>query len=281
MKYAVIERSRETYPVRMMCRCLQVSTSGFYSWRSRSPSRRALANKALLEQIRVIHEESDQVRGSPKITERLNLAGRTCSVNRVARLMKADGLRGIPQKKRWRSKSSGKRPGGVANHLNRDFTATQPDEKWVTDLTYIRTGEGWLYLCVVLDLATDVVVGWSMAGIQDTDLVLRAVLMALRQRSHPGPTILHSDRGTQFTSEEYQRFLADHGLVSSMSAVGSCADNAAAEGFFGRLKRERVRRRTYPTRAEARADVFQYIEVMHNAERRERMAAQPCPVGLN
>ena len=257
-----------------MCRCLRVSSTGYYAWRERQPSVRARANARLLERIREIYEASDGVRGAPKICERLQREGHGCGLNRVARLMSTNGLYGIPQKKRWKKKTSSDRPAGISNHLQRDFSAEEPDSKWVTDITYLRTGEGWLYLCIVLDLANDVVVGWSMDLRQDRELVIRAVMMALGQRRHCGPTVLHSDRGTQFTSEDYQAFLADHGLVSSMSAVGSCADNAAAEGFFGRLKRERVNRRRYVTRAEARADVFEYIELQHNAEKRRNAISE-------
>jgi putative transposase len=185
--------------------------------------------------------------------------------------MKDDGLRGIPQRRRWRKKPSGTRPDHVQNHLARDFTADEPNTQWVTDITYIRTAEGWLYLSVVLDLYSGRVVGWSMSSRQDRQLVLQAVLMALWQRKDRSPVILHSDRGCQFTSDEYQRFLKGHRLLSSMSAVGSCADNAAAEGFFGLLKRERVNRRQYPTRAEARADVFDYIERFHNPRRTRKI----------
>jgi putative transposase len=156
--------------------------------------------------------------------------------------------------------------------LARDFTADEPNTKWVTDITYIRTAEGWLYLAVVVDLYSGRVVGWSMSARQDTQLVLQAVLMALWQRKERSPVVLHSDRGCQFTSEEYQRFLKGHQLQSSMSRVGSCADNAAAEGFFGMLKRQRVNRRQYQTRAEARADVFDYIERFHNPRRARRTA---------
>ena len=268
-----MDSCRDQYPVRMMCRCLKVSPSGYYAWRSREPSARARANDVLLERIRIIHYESDGVRGSPKITERLNREGYRCSQNRVARLMSRNSLRGVPQRRRWVKKGAEERPAGVSNHLNRDFTAHRPDEKWVSDITYIRTGEGWLFLCIVLDLATDLVVGWSMATRQDRELVIRAVMAAVGQRQGAGPTYLHSDRGTQYTSDDYQAFLADHGLVSSMSAVGSCADNAPAEGFFGRLKRERIYRRRYQTHQEARTDVFEYIEVQHNAERRAQLGA--------
>jgi putative transposase len=158
--------------------------------------------------------------------------------------------------------------------LERDFTATAPNTKWVTDITYIRTAEHWLYLCIVLDLYSGVVVGWSMSARQDRHLVVQAVLMAVWQRPNRTPVILHSDRGCQFTSEEYQRFLAAHHVICSMSAGGNCADNAAAESFFGLLKRERVNRRQYRTRAEARADIFDYIERWHNPRQRRRLAFQ-------
>lgn len=191
--------------------------------------------------------------------------------------MRVHGLQGIPQRRKWRRKVSSQRPDGVRNLLERDFSADESNARCVTDITYIRTDEHWLYLCVVLDLATDDVVGWSMNARQDRELVLRAVLMALGQRDGNGPTILHSDRGAQFTSDDYRRFLRDRGLVGSMSAVGSCADNAAAEGFLGRLKRERVNRRNYRTGREARTDVFDYIEHVHITDRRKRLALAAAP----
>ena len=271
MRDRMIERCRDAFPLRMMCRSLRVSPSGYYAWRGRPLSRRAQANVELLEQIRALHEDSDGVMGAPRIWEDLQYGGVRCSKNRVARLMRAHGLRGIPARKRWRKKASGKRPTGIQNHLARDFQASAPNTKWVTDITYIETGEGWLYLSAVLDLHSGVIVGWSMSHRQTRDLVLQAVLMALWQREDRSPVILHSDRGCQFTSGEYQRFLVGHRLVCSMSAVGSCADNAAMEGSFGLLKRERVNRRIYRTRAEARADVFDYIERFHNPRRRRRV----------
>ncbi len=269
----MIERCREAFPVRLMCRCLRVSRSGYYGWRDRPASRRKQANERLLVRIRSLHAESDGIFGSPRMWEELRYLGEPCSRNRVARLMRDNGLRGVPERRRWRTKLTGTRPDHVQNHLARDFTADEPNTKWVTDITYIRTAEGWLYLSVVVDLYSGRVVGWSMSARQDRQLVLQAVLMALWQRPDRSPVILHSDRGCQFTSDEYQRFLKGHQLRSSMSAVGSCADNAAAESFFGMLKRERVNRRQYSTRAEARADVFDYIERFHNP-RRERRTEQ-------
>ena len=196
--------------------------------------------------------------------EELRSAGERCGRHRVARVMRRAGLQGVPQRRRWRTKPSGIPPAGTRNLVERDFTATAPNTKWVTDITYIPTAEHWLYLCIVVDLYADVVVGWSMSSRQDRHVVLQAVLMAVWQRPGKTPVILHSDRGCQFTSDEYQQFLAAHHITCSMSAVGSCADNAAAESFFGLLKRERVNRRQYRTRAEARADLFDYIERWHN-----------------
>ena len=267
----MLERCREAFPVRMMCRCLQVSASGYYEWRSRPVSQRAREDQRLLQRIRYHHRASDGVKGSPRIWEALRYEGEGCGQNRVARLMRAAGLQGIPQRKRWRKKSTGQRPDHIVNHLQRDFRADTANTRWVTDITYIKTAEGWLYLCVVLDLYSKQVVGWSMSPRQDRQLVLQAVLMALWQRKHDRLVILHSDRGCQFTSEEYQQFLKDHGLLCSMSAVGSCADNAACEGFFGMLKRERVNRRRYLTRSEARSDVFNYIECFYNQEQRRKL----------
>jgi putative transposase len=254
-----------------MCRCLRVSSSGYYGWKSRSPSDRERENRRLLERIRVLHRESGEALGSPRMHEELLEEGFLCGVNRVARLMRADGLRGTLPSRAWRKKPSGARPIGIVNVLDRDFQAEEPNQKWVTDITYIRTLEGWLYLCVVLDLFSNAVVGWSMSSAQTRDLVLRALLMAQWQREGNRPVVVHSDRGTQFTSGDYQKFLGHHNLIGSMSEVGSYADNAAMEGFFGLLKRDRVHRRRYLTRREATADVFDYIERFHNPRMRRRI----------
>lgn len=273
MKYRMVERCRDAFPLRMMCRCLGVSSSGYYGWRDRPLSERAQANEALLSNIKELHAESDGAAGAPRIWEDLQYAGVACGKNRIARLMQAHGIQGMPQRKRWRKKVSGARPVGIQNHLARDFRASEPNTKWVTYITYIETAEGWLYLSAALDLHSGIIVGWSMSHRQTRDLVLQAVLMAVWQREDRSPVILHSDRGCQFASGEYQRFLDGQNLVYSMSAVGSCADNAAMEGFFGQLKRERVNRRIYRTRAEARADVFDYIERFPNPRRRRRLDA--------
>lgn len=260
--------------MQLMCRCLKVSTSGYYAWSKRPMSPRRLANQHLLARIREHHEASDGVMGMPRMHEELGYEGVAAGRNRIARLMARHGLFGIPQRRRWRHKSSGNRPAHVRNHLERDFAAAEPNTKWVIDITYVQTGEGWLYVCVVTDLYSGQAVGWSMSHIQDRHMVIKAVLMACWQRTGRESVILHSDRGTQFTSHEYQRFLKDHNIISSMSEVGHCGDNAPAEGFFGMLKRERTNRRRYRTLADARADVLEYIERFHNPRIQRRLDAR-------
>ena len=229
----------------------------------------------LLNRIREIHEDSLGVIGAPRMHEDLTEAGERVSLNRVARLMSGAGLQGWPRrrKRRFGGKPS-VRPSGIRNLLERDFSASEPETKWVTDITEIPTHEGKLYLCVVLDLFSKLVMGWSMHHRQDRHMVIRAVQMAVWQRLGSSEVILHSDRGGQFISGTYQTFLGHNALVSSMSAVGHCADNAACEGFFGQLKRERANHRRYRTRAEARADLFDYLERFHNPRMRRRVARQ-------
>lgn len=271
----MIEYCRSDYPVAMMCRCLEVSTSGYYAWSGRKPGPRAQDNARLLVRIREMHEDSKGALGAPRIQEDLVDEGEVASLNRVARLMAENGLRGWPQpKKRRQGQKPGSRPVGVENLLQRDFEAPEPETKWVTDITEILTLEGKLFLCVVLDLFGKLVVGWSMHHRQDRHMVVRAVQMAVWQREGDHEVILHSDRGGQFISGTYQKFLGSNALVCSMSAVGHCADNAACEGFFGMLKRERVNRTTYRTRDEARADLFDYLERFHNPRMRRRVARQ-------
>lgn len=269
----MIERCRSHYSIGMMCRCLDVSTSGFYGWTGRKPGPRARANARVLARIGQIHEDSGGVIGAPRMHEDLVDEGEQISLNRVARLMAGANLQGWPRrrKRRFGGKPAA-RPVGIENRLDRDFNASEPETKWVTDITEIATVEGKLYLCVVVDLYSKLVVGWSMHHRQDRHMVVRAVQMAVWQRQSSAEVILHSDRGGQFISGTYQKFLGGNALVSSMSKVGHCADNAACEGFFGILKRERVHRRHYRTRDEARADLFDYLERFHNPRMRRRVA---------
>jgi len=233
VKYHMIERCRDAFPIHMMCYLLKVSTSGDYDWRQRSSSQRAQENARLSRKIRQIHQDSEGVFVCPRIWEELRYDGESCAKHRVARLMKVNDIVGIPAGRQWRKRTSTARPDHILNHLERDFKADKPDIKRVTDITYICTGEVWLYLAVVIDLYSHLVVGWSMSQRMETQRVIQAVLMALWQKQREGTVILHSDRGSQYTRGEYQRFLADHNMVSSMSGVGSCDDNAAAESFFG------------------------------------------------
>jgi len=274
----VIRSCRNEYPIRLMCRCLEVSPSGYYGWASRLPSERKRDNARLLERIREIHEDSRGVIGAPRMHEDLTGEGETASLNRIARVMKANGLYGIPDRKKRRFGKPGQRPAHVRNLLERDFMALEPETKWVTDITEIATGEGKLYLCVVIDLFSNLAVGWSMHHRQDRHMVIRAVEMAVMQREGGWSVILHSDRGGQFISSDYQDYLLRNTLICSMSAVGHCGDNAACEGFFGMLKRERTNRVTYATRAIARSDIFDYIERFHNPRMRRRLAAQDLKV---
>ena len=271
----MIERRRDEFPIRLMCRCLRVSASGYYDWSKRLPSARELDNQRLLGRIRELHEDSRGTLGAGRMHEDLADEGKSASLNRVARLMAADGLQGWPRpKRRGQRAQPALTPPGVRNLLERDFTALEPETKWVTDITELKTGEGKLYLCIVLDLFDQRVVGWSMHHRQDRQMVIRAVQMAVWQRQESDRVILHSDRGSQFRSHDYQHYLKDNRLICSMSAVGHCGDNAACEGFFGLLKRERIYRTTYPTLDAARTDVFEYIERRHNPRMRRRTARQ-------
>ena len=271
----MIERCRDEFPIRLMCRCLKVSASGYYAWSQRLPSARQRDNQRLAVRIRELHEDSRGTLGAGRMHEDLADQGETASLNRVARLMAAEGLQGWPRpKRRGQRGRPALTPPGVRNWLERDFSALEPETKWVTDITELKTGEGKLYLCIVLDLFDQRVAGWSMHHRQDRHMVIRAVQMAVWQRQGTGPVILHSDRGSQFRSGDYQNYLKDNGLICSMSAVGHCGDNAACEGFFGMLKRERIYRTKYPTLDAARADVFEYIERFHNPRMRRRTARQ-------
>ena len=257
----------------MMCRLLKVSPSGYYDWEGRPPSARQIDNERLLRRIREIHEDSQGVIGAPRMHEDLTEEGETASKNRIARLMAVNGLQGWPRKKkRGQRGKPGLPPPGIRNHLERDFKALEPESKWVTDITELKTDEGKLFLCVVIDLFSKLVIGWSMHHRQDRQMVIRAVEMAVWQRQGGWSVVLHSDRGSQFRSGDYQRFLQRNTLICSMSAVGHCGDNAACEGFFGMLKRERTNHRRYRTRDEISADVFNYIERFHNPRMRRRVA---------
>jgi transposase InsO family protein len=250
-----------------MCKVLGVTLSGYYAWRQRPTSAREKANQELVERIREVHKESGGIYGSPRVYEELKDQV-ACSENRVARLMRLHGIRGR-QTRRYRSTTKRNRAHRVApNLLQRDFSAEEPNEKWVADITYIWTGEGWLYLAAVVDLYSRRVVGWAMSHRMTEELTLSALRMAVSQRQPAAGLMHHSDQGSQYTSDAYQALLTSHGMVASMNGVGSWYDNAPMESFIGTLKTEWVHHRAYPTRDEARTDVFAYIEGFYNRRRR-------------
>lgn len=278
MKYECIESQRGEYPVCMMSRLLQVKATGFYAWRRRGMSRRAAEDDRLKDRIRTIHAESDGVYGSPKVRDELLDTGEQVGKHRVARLMRELGLRGIP-KKRYRSTTDSAHEFTIApDHLERDFTATAPNQRWVADITQIRTAEGWVYLAVVLDLYSRAIVGWSMSERITRHLVIKALMMALWNRCPDGDLLHHSDHGSQYASHDFRDLLDDRGIVCSMGSIGDCYDNAAMESFFALLKRERTHRRRYRTRQEARTDVFDYIERFYNRQRRHGSAGRMSPL---
>jgi putative transposase len=250
-----------------MCRVLQVTRAGFYAWLHKPLSDRAIEDERLLGLIRASYAASGGVYGSPRVFADLREAGARCGKNRVARIMRTHKIRALRGYKRPRPSVG--RPSILApNTLNREFTVDAPDRVWVTDITYIRTWQGWLYLAVVMDLYARKIVGWSMKPTLARELVLDALLMALWRRKPQRPVLVHSDQGTQYGSDEWRRFCQTNGLEPSMSRRGNCWDNAVAESFFGSLKSERIRKRIYKTREMARADVFDYIEIFYNRTRR-------------
>ena len=252
----------------MLCRCLEVQPSGFYAWLKQPISKRKQEDKRQTRLIELAWKESGKVYGYRKLHHDLRDQGETCCPNRVARLARLAGIKAQIGYNRRPGKYGGKPSVVVDNVLNRKFNALAPDKAWVTDITYIRTHEGFAYLAVVIDLFSRRVVGWSLQSRQNTDVVLQALLMAVWRRKPKGSVIVHSDQGSQFTSGDWSSFLKQHSLVHSMSRRGNCHDNAVAESFFNLLKRERIRRKTYKSRAEARDDVFDYIEMFYNPKRK-------------
>jgi len=279
VKFAFVARFRPVWPTRVMCRLLGVSTSGFYEWLDRPQSARSQANARLLMRIRESFALSHQTYGSPRVWKDMVVAGEICGENRVARLMREAQLRAQPKPRR-KPTDSGQRPEHsiAPNMLQRDFAAPGPNQKWAADLTYIWTGEGWLFLAVVVDLFSRRVVGWSMQSTMSSQLVLDALMMALWRRGRPAELLHHSDQGSQYTSEDFQRLLSAEGITCSMSRRGDCWDNSAVESFFASLKKERVHRKTYPTRDTARADIFDYIEAFYNSRRRHSTLGQVSPM---
>ena len=269
MRYGFVARHQAIWPVRTMCRMLEVSRAGFYEWHARPPSTRSLEDARLMPLIRTSFAASDGTYGAIRVARDLRDWGERCGKRRTARLMRLASMHARPKRRR-RPIDEGLRPEHsiAPNVLDRQFEADKPNRKWVADFTYVWAGEGWLYVSVVLDLYIRKVVGWSMQAEMTAQLVTDALLMAIWRRGKPIELLHHSDQGSQYTSEDFQRLLADQGVTCSMSRRGDCWDNAAMESFFSTLKRERVYRRQYATRDDARADVFDYIERFYNPRRR-------------
>ena len=259
-----------------MCQLLNVSRSGYYDWCNRSESVRRLKNRELTQLIKQLHLDSNGVYGARKLHRELLEVGEPCGRHRVARLMRLAGLKGCPKRRFRRYENSPPNHPVAANLLKQDFKATGIDERWSSDITFIWTRQGWLFLAVVMDLYSRRIVGWSMNRLISRHLVMDAMAMALGQRDKPA--IHHSDRGSQYTSDDFRDLLLKHGIQCSMSGRGTCYDNAPVESFFSSLKRERIRRQTYRTRDEAKADMFDYIECFYNRKRRHAYLGYISPV---
>ncbi len=268
MRYQFIQQQQGQFCVSILCRVMEVTTSGFYAWRTRIPSEHQQQDEVLLSKIREIHRASGQRYGSPRVYQDLHEQGIVCGRHRVARLMREYQIQG--QRKRRFVVTTQSKPDlpVFENVLDRQFRAEAPNQRWAGDITYIWTREGWLYLAVMLDLFSRRVVGWSMQSTLQTSLVSDALSMALQAR-RPDPGLLHhSDRGCQYASHGYQEQLREHGLVCSMSRRGNCWDNAVVESFFSTLKTQLSGDQPYGTHAEARLALFEYIEVWYNRQRR-------------
>jgi transposase InsO family protein len=278
VRFGFIRTEKAMCPVRLLCRTLAVSSAGFYAWCRRGLSLRAQDDAALKVDIRAAHAASGKRYGSPRIHADLKADDHHVGRKRVARLMQEEGIEG-QRKRRFRVTTDSRHTHPVApNELKRNFTTSAPNKVWVSDITYIWTREGWIYLAAVLDLYSRRVVGWSMDSCMDRSLALDALGMALWTRCPEAGLLHHSDRGVQYASADYQDQLRRHGMICSMSRKGDCWDNAVAESFFSTLKAELVHRTDYVSRSQARASVFEYIEVFYNGRRRHSALGYLSPV---
>jgi len=268
VRFDFVHQHCDVWPIRVMCNALGISVSGYYAWRSRPESGRVAANRDLLADIRRIHNESSGCYGSPRVHAVLRGYGRCIGRSRIERLMRRAGLRGLAALPRRARTTDSRHSYPIApNRLGRNFVAQAPNQMWLADLTYIPTGEGWLYLAAILDMHTRKIVGWSMRETLHTDIALEALDMAIKRQKPAAGLIHHSDRGIQYAADAYRSMLARSGITPSMSRKGDCLDNAPMESFFHTLKTERVHHRLYATRAHARHDLFAYIEGFYNSRR--------------
>jgi putative transposase len=281
VRFGFVAKHRGIWPVTVMCGALGVSRSGFYAWRQRPPSRRAQTDARLVVAVRTSFVDRDRTYGARRILGDVREAGHQCGRQRVARLMRTAALRARPRRRR-RPEDEGIRPEHTIapNVLDRQFVATAPNQKWVADFTYLWTREGWLFLAVVLDLFSRRVVGWSMQATMTAQLVTDALTMAVWRRGDVDALLHHSDRGSQYTSEDVQRLLRELGVACSMSRSGNVWDNSVMESFFSTLKTERTSLKDYATRDAARADVFDYIERFYNPIRRHSTLGYMSPINF-
>lgn len=280
MKYAFIKEHSHLFSLRLMCRMLSVSVSGYYSWCHRKPSARKLSNSELANNIKAIFDDEKGRAGAPRITKRLNQEGAHVGKHRVANIMRQNGLRAKAAKKFKATTNSNHQLPVAPNLLQQNFFAYKPDEKWVSDITYCWTEEGWLYLAVVMDLYSRKVVGWAMSERMTKKLVKDALQMAIWSRKPARGLIIHSDRGSQYCSHEYQKILNLHGLVCSMSKRGDCYDNAAMESWNHSFKVEAIHGERFATRESVKKQVFEYIEIYYNRKRLHSRLGYKTPVSF-
>ena len=279
MKFTFIAKHRAIWPAGWLCEALGVSRSGFYAWLSRPRSARARSDEELGTKVRASFLASDRTYGARRVWHDMIAEGVSCGLHRIERLMRQQALKARPRRRRLPIDAGEQSINAISpNVLDRTFQASSANRKWVADFTYIWTGEGWLYVAAVIDLFSRRVVGWSMSATMTAQLVTDALVMAIWRRGKPQALLHHSDRGSQYTSEQFQRLMADHGVTCSMSRAGNCWDNATMESFFSSLKTERTARKTYRTRNEAKADVFDYIERFYNPKRRHSTIGYRSPM---
>ena len=268
MKFGFVKEHRRIWPAGLICRVLGVSRSGFFAWLKRGISRRRQRRQELAVKVRAVHREHRGVYGSPRVCAALNAQGEKVCRHTVARVMREQEIRARVKKRFVPCTTNGNHRNSVAdNVLDRDFTAQQPNRKWAADITYVPTGEGWLYMAAVIDLCSRKIVGWSMAPHMEAELVNDALEMALARRRPKQGLLHHSDRGVQYACDDYQGLLAEHGITCSMSGKGDCWDNAVMESFWATLKTELVYQEPYASREQARASIFEYVEAFYNRKR--------------
>jgi putative transposase len=279
VKFSFIAKHRGIWPAEWLCEALGVSRGGFYAWLRRPRSQRSRNDEDLGAKVRASFLASDRTYGARRVWHDMLADNVSCGLHRIERLMRQQALKARPRRRRLPPDTGERSTNAISsNVLDRTFQAPSANRKWVADFTYIWTAEGWLYVAAVVDLFSRRVVGWSMSATMTAQMVADALIMAIWRRGKPDTLLHHSDRGSQYTSEQFQRLMADHGVTCSVSRAGNCWDNAAMESFFASLKTERTARKTYRTRDEAKADVFDYIECFYNVKRRHSTIGYMSPV---